>query len=330
MKALITGSGQDATYLARFLIKKGYQVDIGERRSACDNMFRFKTMGIYDQINIINFDLIDYGNILRTITLGKYDEVYNLAAMSFVGSSWDEPLLTYDVNTRGVLLLLEAIRTFSPKTKFYQASTSEMFGKAQEVPQNEKTPFYPRSPYGVSKLASHWIVINYRESFNLYACSGILFNHESPFRGSEFVTKKIIEYFAKWSKKPGVPLLLGNLESRRDWGYADDYVEVMWLMLQQKTANDYVIATGETHSIKDFVEATVKLLNKEIIWKGEGMQTEGLIDGKVVVKSDKKYYRPAEVDLLVGDSSKAKKNLNWTPKTKFQDLVKLMLDVEMK
>lgn len=327
MRALITGSGQDATYLAKFLLDKGYQVDIGERRCASDNMWRFRRLGIIDDIKIIYFDLTDQGNILRTIIDGKYDEIYNLAAMSFVGLSWEQPLLTFDVNVRGTLLLLEAIRTFSPKTKFYQASSSEMFGKAQQVPQNENTPFYPRSPYGVSKLASHWMTINYRESFKLYACCGILFNHESPFRGSEFVTKKIIEYFAKW-KKGVKPLLLGNLEARRDWGYAADYVEAMWMMLQQKTPTEYVIATGETHSIKDFIEGTVALLNKKIVWKGKGIETLGYIDDIISVKCVKKFYRPAEVDHLIGDFTKARKALKWKPKTSFKELIALMLKNE--
>ncbi|OHD54270.1 MAG: GDP-mannose 4,6-dehydratase [Spirochaetes bacterium GWF1_51_8] len=318
--ALVTGIiGQDGSYLAEHLLSKGYQVVGLIRRSSSPNLERISDFK--DKISLEHGDILDQPSLQRVFEKYEFNEVYNLAAQSFVGLSWEQPIYTTEVNAVGTLKLLEVIRTVSPKSKFYQASTSEMFGLAQEVPQTEKTPFYPRSPYGVSKLYAHWMTVNYRESYNLFTCSGILFNHESPRRGNEFVTKKIVN-----SIKRNELLRLGNLYSKRDWGYALEYVEVMYKMLQLSSPEDFVIATGETHTIKEFVAEAFSYLNEEIHFEGSGLDEKGYTkSGKLILEIDPKMYRPAEVNLLVGDASKAKKILGWEPKVKFTQLVELMM-----
>lgn len=332
-KALITGiRGQDGAYLAKLLLDKGYKVYGADRRSAQCELWRLIELGIENDVEFIYMDLLEFSNIVDVIKKIKPDEIYNLAAQSFVQTSFDQPILTSEVDAIGVLRILEAIRHYSPNTKFYQASTSEMFGKVQQIPQNEKTPFYPRSPYAVSKLYAHWITINYRESYNIFACSGILFNHESPLRGLDFVTKKTTYTVAQIKYGLANKLVLGNLDSKRDWGYAKEYVEGMYLMLQQKKPDDYVLATGETHSIREMVELAFKYAGYDIVWKGKGVNEKGIDrkTGKVVVEISPKYFRPAEVDILIGDYSKAKKNLGWEPKTKFKDLIRIMVEYDLK
>lgn len=314
-KALITGiTGQDGAYLSKFLLEKGYHVYGAFRRTSIVNFDRIERLGIRNQIELISMDLTDQGNIIRLLQKIQPDEVYNLAAQSFVAVSFEQPVTTGEITGLGVTNLLEAIKMVNPKIKFYQASTSEMFGKVQAVPQNEKTPFYPRSPYAVAKLYGHWMTINYRESYGMFACSGILFNHESPLRGLEFVTRKITNTVAKIKLGLEKELRLGNLEAKRDWGYAPEFVEAMWLMLQQGKPDEYVIATGETHSVKEFVE--------------EAFYHVGL-DWHDYVVVDPSFYRPAEVDLLVGDSTKARQKLGWQRKTTFKDLVKLMVEADI-
>ena len=313
--ALITGiSGMDGSHLADFLLEKGYKVYGMERRSSYVN--NINTKHLEDQVTILTGDMTDQNSLLRCLKESNPDEVYNLAAQSFVGESWNTPEQTSNVTGLGVLRVLEAIREFNPKIKFYQASSSEMFGRMVENPANENTPFYPRSPYGVSKLYGHWITKNYRESYDMYACSGILFNHESERRGIEFVTRKISDGVAKIKLGLADHITLGNLDAERDWGYAPDYVEAMWLMLQQNTPDDYVIATGEKHSIRDFLEASFNYI--------------GINDWESYVKQDARFMRPAEVDVLRGDYTKANKELNWTPKTSFNELVKIMVDNDLK
>lgn len=332
-KALVTGiRGQDGAYLAKFLLEKGYEVWGADRRSGDSSNWRLKELGIEKEVNIIYMDLLELTNIMRVIEKVQPDEVYNLAAQSFVGVSFEQPILTAEIDAMGVLRLLEAIRTLKPDTKFYQASTSEMFGKVQEIPQTEKTPFYPRSPYGVAKLFGHWITVNYRESFNIFACSGILFNHESPLRGVEFVTRKITYSLAKIKYGLQDKLILGNLDAKRDWGYAPEYVEAMWLMLQQDEPDDYVIATGETHTVREFVEKAVQIAGFEIEWEREGIDTKGIDrkTGKVIVEVSPKFYRPAEVDILVENPKKAKEKLGWESKTKFEELVEIMMEADLK
>ena len=314
-KALITGiSGQDGSYLAEFLLKKGYEVYGVERR--CSTKNRINTDHIQDKIHWLNADLSDQNSLLRAIRIADPDEVYNLAAQSFVGESWNTPEQTSDINALGALRMLEAIREFNPNIRFYQASTSEMFGKVKETPQKETTPFHPRSPYGVAKLYGHWITTNYRESYDMFACSGILFNHESERRGVEFVTRKITNGIAKIKLGIEEYITLGNLDAKRDWGYAPDYVEAMWLMLQQDKPEDYVISTGKSHSIRDFLDIAFKYV--------------GIDDWSSYVKKDPALMRPAEVDLLIGDSSKAEKNLGWKTKMELKDLVHRMLDNDLK
>ncbi|MBT3240073.1 MAG: GDP-mannose 4,6-dehydratase [Chloroflexi bacterium] len=311
--ALITGvTGQDGSYLAELLMSKGYEVIGMVRHSSTMNFERI--LHIQDQIEIIQGDLHDQGSLVNIIEEHHPDEVYNLAAQSFVPVSWNQPVLTGEVTALGVTRLLEAIRLVSPKTHFYQASSSEMFGKVQEVPQSERTPFYPRSPYGVSKVYSHWITINYRESYEMYASSGILFNHESPRRGLEFVTRKITQGVARIKFGMSKELRLGNLEAQRDWGFAGDYVEAMWLMLQQDRANDYVIGSGETHSVREFCQVAFEVVD---------------LDYKEYVVQDEKFYRPAEVDLLISDPSKAKNELGWEPKVSFKQLVSMMVESDL-
>ncbi|MBI3980828.1 GDP-mannose 4,6-dehydratase [Candidatus Microgenomates bacterium] len=314
-KALITGvTGQDGSYLAEFLLTKGYEVFGLTRRTSTVNNERIKH--IQEKITLVQGDLIDQNSLGSALVEVRPDEVYNLAAQSFVPTSWNQPVLTGEVTGLGVVRMLEAVRMVDPKIKFYQASSSEMFGKVVESPQTEKTRFYPRSPYGVAKVYGHYITVNYRESYNIFACSGILFNHESPRRGLEFVTKKITNTVAKIALGSQKKLLLGNLESKRDWGFAGDYVEAMWLMLQQDKADDYVVATGENHSVQEFVELA--------------FQSAGISDWKKYVVVDKKLYRPAEVDFLVGDASKARNKLKWAPKVSFPELVKMMVEVDLK
>lgn len=311
--ALITGiTGQDGSYLAELLLNKGYDVYGLVRRTSSVNTTRIEH--IMDKVQLVPGDLTDESSLVSAIRLAKPDEIYNLAAQSFVGSSWSQPIFTGETTAIGVTRLLEAIRTAGSDAKFYQASSSEMFGKVQATPQNEKTPFYPRSPYAVAKLYGHWITVNYRESFGMYACSGILFNHESPRRGIEFVTRKISDGVARIYHGLQDELRLGNLDSKRDWGFAGDYVEAMWLMLQQEKPDDYVVGSGETHSVREFCELA--------------FGTAGL-DYEKYVKIDPRFVRPAEVDLLLGDASKAKKVLGWTPKVTFPQLVKMMVESDI-
>ncbi len=314
-KALITGiTGQDGAYLSRFLLEKGYHVYGAYRRTSIVNFDRLERLGIRNQIELISMDLTDQGNIIRTLKKINPDEVYNLAAQSFVAVSFEQPVTTGEITGLGVTNLLEAVRIVNPEIKFYQASTSEMFGKVQTVPQNEKTPFYPRSPYSVAKLYGHWITINYRESYDMFTCSGILFNHESPMRGLEFVTRKITNTVARIKLGLERELRLGNLEAKRDWGYAPEFVEAMWLMLQQGKPEEYVIATGETHSVGEFVEEAFS--HVKLNWQD-------------YVVIDPSFYRPAEVELLIGDSTKAREKLGWQPKTTFTELVKLMVEADI-
>lgn len=314
-RALITGiTGQDASYLAEFLIDKGYKVFGTTRRSSTANNERIKH--IQDKITILQGDLLDQGSLSTALLESEPDEVYNLAAQSFVQTSWNQPVLTGEFTALGVTRLLEAIRTVNPKIKFYQASSSEMFGKVTETPQKETTRFHPRSPYGVAKVYGHYITVNYRESFGIFACSGILFNHESPRRGLEFVTRKISHAVARISLHKQDKLELGTLDPKRDWGFAGDYVEAMWLMLQQEKADNYVVATGENHSIKDFLDLAFK--------------TVGISDwSRYVVSNKNSYMRPAEVDYLIGDATKARKVLGWKPKTSFSQLVEMMVKADL-
>ncbi len=313
-KALITGiTGQDGSYLAEFLLEQGYDVVGMVRRTSTINFHRIAH--IQDQIELVPGDLLDQVSLIRTLEEHKPDEVYNLAAQSFVQTSWGQPVFTGEVTALGVTRILDAIRTVSPQSRFYQASSSEMFGKVLEVPQRESTPFYPRSPYGVAKVYGHWITINYRESYNLHATSGILFNHESPRRGMEFVTRKITHHVAKIKLGLSNELRLGNLDSRRDWGFAGDYVKAMWLMLQQDKPDDFVIATGETHSVEEFLDEAFGCVD---------------LDWHEYVVQDPKYMRPAEVDLLVGDPEKAGRDLGWEPVVTFSELVKMMVDADLK
>ncbi len=311
--ALITGiTGQDGSYLAELLLKKGYCVIGVARRSSTVNFERINHL--LDDITVVQGDLQDQGSLLAFLEEYKPTEVYNLAAQSFVPTSWNQPALTGDVTALGVTRLLEAIRFVNPKIRFYQASSSEMFGKVMEVPQSESTPFYPRSPYGVAKVYGHWITVNYRESFNLFAASGILFNHESPRRGLEFVTRKISNGVARIKLDMANELRLGNLDAQRDWGFAGDYVEAMWLMLQQDEPDNFVIGTGETHSVREFCEIAFGHV--------------GLDYGKFVVQ-DERFYRPAEVDLLISDPSKAHSKLGWEPAVPFKELVTMMVDADL-
>lgn len=311
--ALITGiTGQDGSYLAEFLLEKGYKVFGMYRRRSMENFERIQHL--LDRIELVPGDLIDQNSLVNLLAEIRPSEVYNLAAQSFVPTSFQQPILTGEVNALGVTRLLEAIRVVDKDIRFYQASTSEMFGKAEEVPQNEKTPFHPRSPYGVAKVYAHWITINYRESYGMFNCSGILFNHESPRRGLEFVTKKIAHGAAKIKLGLATELAMGNLDAKRDWGYAPDYVRAMWLMLQQEKPDDYVIATGETHSVQEFAELAFAELG---------------LDWRDYVRVDQRFVRPAEVDLLVGDSTKARKKIGWQPTVTFKELVKIMVEAEL-
>ncbi len=312
MRALITGiTGQDGSYLADFLLEKNYEVYGMVRRSSVENFNRIEH--IRDRLKFVQADLLDQLSIIDALKESRPDEIYNLGAMSFVPTSWKQPVLTGEFTGLGVTRVLEATRHMNKNIKFYQASSSEMFGKVQEVPQNEKTPFYPRSPYGVAKVYGHYMTVNYRESYDMYCCSGILFNHESPRRGLEFVTKKVT--YGAALIKLGIKdcLNLGNLDAKRDWGYAKDYVEVMWMMLQQDKPDDYVISTGETHSVQEWVQASFECLD---------------LDWEKYVKTDPRFIRPAEVDLLKGDCSKAEKELGWKRKVDFEQLIKIMVEYD--
>ena len=336
-KALITGiTGQDGSYLAELLLEKGYEVHGIIRRSSSFNTGRidhlYKDPHIHGVKLFLHFgDLSDGTNLTNLIKEIKPDEVYNLAAQSHVRVSFDIPEYTGDVTGLGTVRLLEAIRESGIKTKFYQASSSELYGLVQETPQTEKTPFYPRSPYAVAKLYSYWITVNYREGYDMFASNGILFNHESPRRGETFVTRKITRALADIVTGQQDCLYLGNLDAKRDWGYAKDYVEGMWLMLQQEKPGDYVLATGETRSVREFVEECCKYLDMEIEWKGSGLDEVGVDKktGKTIIRIDEKYFRPAEVELLLGNPAKAKKELGWVPKTTFKDLAKLMMQADL-
>ena len=312
-RALITGiTGQDGAYLAEFLLGKGYEVHGMVRRASTENFERIEHLR--DRLTLAQADLLDQLSLIDVLERAQPDEVYNLAAMSFVPASWDQPMLTGEFNSQGVTRVLEAIRQVNPKIKFYQASSSEMYGKVREVPQSELTPFYPRSPYGVSKVFGHYITVNYRESYGLFACSGILFNHESPRRGLEFVTRKVTDGVARIKCGLTDTLALGNLDAKRDWGFSGDYVRAMWLMMQQDQPDDYVVATGETHTVQRLVELA--------------FERAGL-DWQKHVTIDPRFIRPAEVDLLIGDPAKAKTELGWTPEVTFEQLVAMMVDADI-
>lgn len=337
-KALITGiTGQDGAYLAEFLLNKGYIVHGIKRRSSSFNTERVDHLYRDPHERNVNFfmhygDLTDSTNLIRIIQETQPDEIYNLAAQSHVKVSFETPEYTANSDALGTLRLLEAIRILGmgEKTKFYQASTSELYGKVQEIPQTETTTFYPRSPYGAAKLYAYWITVNYREAYGMFACNGTLFNHESPRRGETFVTRKIAMAAARIKYGLQEKLYLGNLDAKRDWGHAKDYVEAMWLMLQQDEPEDFVISTGETHSVREFVELTFKEFGTDIKWEGEGIDEIGIDSntGKVLIEVDPAYYRPTEVDILVGDSTKAREKLGWKPKVKFEELIKQMAKAE--
>lgn len=330
-KALITGiTGQDGSYLAEFLLSKGYDVyGLVRRKSKLD--FN-NSQHLIGKVQFIFGDMTDQASLIRAMEISKPDEIYNLAAQSFVTTSWETPLSTADINAIGVTNLLEAVRLVKPDTRVYQASTSEMFGKVQAIPQNETTPFYPRSPYGVSKLYGHWIIKNYRESYGMFACSGILFNHESERRGAEFVTRKITIAVAKIKADLQDVLELGNMDASRDWGHSADYVRAMWMMLQQDVADDFVVATGKTHKVREFVQLAFKAAGMDIEFHGEGVNEYATLKGtdKVVVKVNPQFFRPAEVDLLIGDADKAAKVLGWKPEISYEELVSRMVQSDMK
>lgn len=334
-KAIVTGiTGQDGAYLAELLLEKGYEVYATYRRTSSVNFWRIEELGIekHPNLHLIEYDLTDQSNSIRMVAQIKPDEIYNLAAQSFVGVSFEQPLATAHITALGCAHLLEAIRIVDPKIKFYQASTSEMFGLVQEIPQRESTPFYPRSPYGVAKLYAHWMVVNYRESYDIFACSGILFNHESPLRGREFVTRKITDSVAKIKLGKLDVLELGNMDAKRDWGFAKDYVEGMYLMLQAPKADTYVLATNRTETVRDFVTMAFKAADIELEFSGkdESEIAKDKATGKVVVKVNPKFYRPAEVDLLIGNPQKAKDELGWEPKCNLEELCSMMVKEDLR
>ena len=337
-KALITGvTGQDGSYLAEFLLNKDYEVHGVKRRTSLINTDRIDHLyqdpfENHRKFILHHADLTDSTSLTRVIQEVQPDEIYNLAAQSHVAVSFEQPEYTANSDALGALRILEAIRILKleKKTKFYQASTSELYGLVKEIPQNENTPFHPRSPYGVAKLYAYWITVNYREAYGIYACNGILFNHESPVRGETFVTRKITRGLARIKLGLQKNLFLGNINALRDWGHAKDYVEAQWLMLQQKEPDDFVIATGKQYSVKDFINLAAKNLNLVIEWKGKGLNEVGLLDGKEIVKIDPRYFRPAEVENLLGDPTKAKEKLNWFPKISFENLVREMTEEDFK
>lgn len=333
-KALITGiTGQDAAYLAELLLGKGYKVFGTYRRTSSTNFWRIEELGIdkHPNLSLLEYDLIDLSSAYRIISDVQPDEIYNLAAQSFVGVSFTQPVATAQITGIGALNLLEAIRTINPNIRFYQASTSEMFGKVHEIPQSEETPFHPRSPYGVAKVFAHWATLNYQESYNIFASSGILFNHESPLRGKEFVTRKITDAVAKIHLDKQDLLELGNLNAKRDWGYAKEYVEGMWRMLQIDKPGTFVLATNRTETVRDFVTMAFKAINVNIIWEGCEEQEIGKNKetGAVLVRVNEKFYRPAEVELLIGDATKSKEVLGWVPKTTLEELCKMMVEKDI-
>lgn len=335
MKAIITGiTGQDGAYLAELLLEKGYTVYGTFRRTSSVNFWRIEELGIdkNPNLHLVEYDLTDLSSSIRLLQTTGATEVYNLAAQSFVGVSFEQPLTTLDITGAGAVNLLEAIRIVNPKIRFYQASTSEMFGKVQAIPQLESTPFYPRSPYGVAKLYAHWMTINYRESYGIFGCSGILFNHESPLRGREFVTRKITDSVAKIKLGMLDVLELGNIDAKRDWGFAKEYVEGMWRMLQADEPDVFVLATNRTETVRDFVTLAFKAVDIELQWSGAGEQEQAIdaATGKVVMRVNPKYYRPSEVDLLIGDPQKAKDTLGWEPKTTLEELCRMMVDADLR
>ncbi len=330
--AFITGiTGQDWAYLSRYLLEKGYRVYGGYRRTSSQNFWRLDELGIRGSVELVEVDILDTGNLIRVFQKYKPDEVYNLATQSFVAVSFEKPVLTGETSALGVARVLEAIRIVNPGIRFYQASSSEMFGKAREIPQNENTPFYPKSPYATAKLYGHWLTINYRESYNIFGCSGILFNHESPLRGIEFVSRKISDAVSRIKLGKQDYFEIGNMDAKRDWGYALEFVEAMWLMLQLDKPEDLVIATNETHSVREFIECAFRAVDISIRWEGEGVDEKGLNadTGKILVRINPKYFRPGEVDLLIGDYSLAREKLGWEPKVRFHELVNLMVESDM-
>ena len=329
--ALITGiSGQDGAYLAKALLGRGYRVVGAYRRTSGPSMGRLRELGVADAVELVDMELLEESNVRRVLEKLKPDEIYNLAAQSFVGLSFELPLYTADIDALGALRLLEVVREVCPDARFYQASTSEMFGKSQQTPQSEETPFYPRSPYGVAKLFAHWSTVNYREARGLFACSGILFNHESPLRGLEFVTRKVTFGLARVALGELDCLRIGNLDAKRDWGFAGDYVEGMWRMLQEDEAGDYVLATGRSTSVREFIERAADAYGFELEWSGNGTDARGLDrkSGRVIVAIDPRFFRPAEVDFLVGNAAKAKAKLGWEAKTGLEDLVAMMVKAD--
>ena len=331
---LITGiTGQDGAYLTKLLLHKGYKVYGTYRRASSVNFWRLEELGVLDhpRLELVEYDLTDPSTNVRLLDRTRVDEVYNLGAQSFVGVSFDQPIVTAEATGLGPVYLLEAIRIVNPQIRFYQASTSEMFGKVQEMPQTEKTPFYPRSPYGVAKLYAHWMTINYREAYNIFGASGILFNHESPLRGQEFVTRKITASVARIRAGKQERMELGNLDAKRDWGYAEEYVEGMWRMLQADKPDTYVLSTGRTETVRDFVTMAFKAADIEIAWSGENADEIGTdaSTGRTLVSINPKFYRPAEVDLLIGDSAKAERELGWRAVTTIEDLCDKMVRADM-
>ncbi len=335
MKAIITGiTGQDGAYLAQLLLEKGYTVYGTYRRTSSVNFWRIEELGIdkNPNLHLVEYDLTDLSASIRLLQTTEATEVYNLAAQSFVGVSFEQPFTTADITGIGPVNLLEAIRIVNPKVRFYQASTSEMFGKVQAIPQVESTPFYPRSPYGVAKLYAHWMTINYRESYDIFGTSGILFNHESPLRGREFVTRKITDTVAKIRLGKQDVLELGNMDAKRDWGFAKEYVEGMWRMLQADEPDTFVLATNRTETVRDFVSMAFKAIDVNLEWKGQGDQEQGFdaSTGKLLVKVNPKFYRPAEVELLIGNPAKAKEKLGWEPKTSLEELCRMMVEADLR
>lgn len=333
--AIITGiTGQDGAYLAELLLEKGYQVYGTYRRTSSVNFWRIEELGIakHPNLHLVEYDLTDLSASIRLLQNTGATEVYNLAAQSFVGVSFDQPATTAEITGIGPLNLLEAIRIVNPAIRFYQASTSEMFGKVQAIPQIESTPFYPRSPYGVAKLYAHWITINYRESYGIFGCSGILFNHESPLRGREFVTRKITDSMAKIKLGQLDVLELGNMDAKRDWGFAKEYVEGMWRMLQADKPDTYVLATNRTETVRDFVTMAAKAAGFDLRWEGKEENEVGIdsASGKILVRVNPKFYRPAEVELLIGNPEKAKQELGWAPTTTLEELCQMMVDADIK
>jgi GDPmannose 4,6-dehydratase len=334
-KALITGiTGQDGAYLAELLLEKGYEVTGTYRRTSSVNFWRIEELGIqsHPNLDLVEYDLTDLSSSIRLMQTVQPDEVYNLAAQSFVGVSFDQPLTTAEITGVGPVHLLEAIRIVNPKIRFYQASTSEMFGKVQAVPQKEDTPFYPRSPYGVAKLYAHWMTVNYRESYGIFGSSGILFNHESPLRGREFVTRKITDSVAKIHLGLLDVLELGNMDAKRDWGFAKEYVEGMWRILQADEPDTFVLATNRTETVRDFVSMAFKAVDVAIVWSGTADNEIGTCKktGKVLVRVNPKFYRPAEVELLIGDPAKAAEKLGWKPMTTLEELCQMMVDADLR